>query len=87
MHLQRKKDLTKLLRILQKCGLCGVTGASVGCNAGGCKANYHFVCARTAQCVFLTDKKVFCQHHKHLADNGVSMGLISRHNFTLQTKD
>ena len=64
--------IPSVIYILQKCGMCGMTGASVGCNAGGCKANYHFVCAQNANAVFLQDKKVFCQHHGYFADTAVS---------------
>ena len=52
--------------------VCGVSGAAVGCNAAGCKANFHFLCARTAGCVFQLDKKVYCRYHHILADGRVS---------------
>ena len=48
--------------------MCGKAGATVGCNTKGCKANYHFMCARRDQCRFQEDKKVFCKHHRMYID-------------------
>ncbi|KAJ8388344.1 hypothetical protein AAFF_G00134980 [Aldrovandia affinis] len=41
-------------------------GATVGCCLSTCTSNYHFMCARLRHCVFLEDKKVYCQRHRDL---------------------
>ncbi|PVD27577.1 hypothetical protein C0Q70_12739 [Pomacea canaliculata] len=51
-----------------RCESCKTPGATVGCCVRGCPANYHFVCARHSDCVFLEDKTVFCSEHKQHAD-------------------
>ncbi|KAK6172193.1 hypothetical protein SNE40_015908 [Patella caerulea] len=51
-----------------KCDSCYKSGATVGCCNKFCSANYHFLCAKNKQCVFQTDKKVYCHQH---ADNAV----------------
>ncbi|XP_076803185.1 histone-lysine N-methyltransferase 2A-like isoform X2 [Clavelina lepadiformis] len=49
-----------------KCDFCRLPGATVGCNTRDCPKNYHFMCARSADCYFQDDKKVFCvRHHNH----------------------
>lgn len=49
---------------LSKCVYCSNKGATVGCNAKGCYDQYHYTCARNANCLFLVDKTMFCsQHH------------------------
>ncbi|OCT72451.1 histone-lysine N-methyltransferase 2A isoform X2 [Xenopus laevis] len=59
-----------------RCELCLKLGATVGCCLTSCTSNYHFMCARKKNCVFLEDKKVYCQKHKDLikgeivSDNG-----------------
>lgn len=47
-----------------KCAECGQKGATVGCNARNCSEQYHFPCARRANCAFMVDKKVFCPKHR-----------------------
>ncbi|KAH9509220.1 hypothetical protein Btru_046482 [Bulinus truncatus] len=51
-----------------KCDLCQQVGATVGCCAPNCKANYHFMCARKDNCAFLVDQTIFCQLHRHLTE-------------------
>jgi len=46
-----------------QCPECHLKGASVGCCARSCPETYHFACARTAGCVFLEDKSVYCKAH------------------------
>ncbi|XP_029430000.1 histone-lysine N-methyltransferase 2A isoform X2 [Rhinatrema bivittatum] len=59
-----------------RCELCLKPGATVGCCLTCCTSNYHFMCSRTTNCVFLDDKKVYCQRHRDLikgemvTDNG-----------------
>ncbi|XP_031762526.1 histone-lysine N-methyltransferase 2A isoform X2 [Xenopus tropicalis] len=59
-----------------RCELCLKLGATVGCCLTSCTSNYHFMCSRKKNCVFLEDKKVYCQKHKDLikgeivSDNG-----------------
>ncbi|XP_069750876.1 histone-lysine N-methyltransferase 2A isoform X4 [Narcine bancroftii] len=49
-----------------RCERCQKAGATVGCCLTSCQSNYHFMCARAKNCVFLDDKKVYCQRHKDL---------------------
>ncbi|XP_059814282.1 histone-lysine N-methyltransferase 2A-like isoform X3 [Hypanus sabinus] len=49
-----------------RCECCQKAGATVGCCLSSCQSNYHFMCARAKDCVFLDDKKVYCQLHKDL---------------------
>ncbi|XP_072342551.1 histone-lysine N-methyltransferase 2A isoform X2 [Scyliorhinus torazame] len=49
-----------------RCECCQKAGATVGCCLTSCQSNYHFMCARAKNCVFLDDKKVYCQRHKDL---------------------
>lgn len=51
-----------LIFYLQECCYCANKGATVGCCAKTCTANYHFKCAKSADCVFLDDKQVFCRN-------------------------
>ncbi|KAG8434544.1 hypothetical protein GDO86_012790 [Hymenochirus boettgeri] len=59
-----------------RCESCLKLGATVGCCLTSCTSNYHFMCSRLKNCIFLEDKKVYCQKHKDLikgemvADNG-----------------
>ena len=53
------------------CNVCGKKGATVGCCARICEANFHMMCALQAGCTFQMDKKVFCPHHDHLAKSRV----------------
>ncbi|XP_043532436.1 histone-lysine N-methyltransferase 2A isoform X3 [Chiloscyllium plagiosum] len=62
-----------------RCECCQKSGATVGCCLTSCQSNYHFMCARAKNCVFLDDKKVYCQRHKDLvkgetvADDGFAV--------------
>ncbi|XP_030632215.1 histone-lysine N-methyltransferase 2A [Chanos chanos] len=49
-----------------RCENCQRPGATVGCCLSSCTSNYHFMCARQRHCVFLEDKKVYCQRHRDL---------------------
>ncbi|RXM33206.1 Histone-lysine N-methyltransferase 2A [Acipenser ruthenus] len=49
-----------------RCEHCQRPGATVGCCLTSCTSNYHFMCARLKHCVFLEDKKVYCQRHRDL---------------------
>nr|XP_015192943.1 PREDICTED: histone-lysine N-methyltransferase 2A isoform X3 [Lepisosteus oculatus] len=49
-----------------RCEHCQRPGATVGCCLTSCTSNYHFMCARLRHCVFLEDKKVYCQRHRDL---------------------
>ncbi|KAJ8347766.1 hypothetical protein SKAU_G00263550 [Synaphobranchus kaupii] len=49
-----------------RCEHCQRPGATVGCCLSTCTSNYHFMCARLRHCVFLEDKKVYCQRHRDL---------------------
>uniref|UniRef100_A0A8C7TX02 Histone-lysine N-methyltransferase n=1 Tax=Oncorhynchus mykiss TaxID=8022 RepID=A0A8C7TX02_ONCMY len=49
-----------------RCENCQRPGATVGCCLTSCTRNYHFMCARQRHCVFLEDKKVYCQRHRDL---------------------
>ena len=48
----------------QRCDRCKEVGATVGCCTSTCSANYHFLCARMTNCVFLNNKEVYCQQHQ-----------------------
>lgn len=63
-----------LLQPYQRCERCNQTGATVGCCLTSCQSNYHFMCARSRQCVFQDDKKVYCHKHRHLISGRVSSG-------------
>uniref|UniRef100_A0A8C5G1U7 [histone H3]-lysine(4) N-methyltransferase n=1 Tax=Gouania willdenowi TaxID=441366 RepID=A0A8C5G1U7_GOUWI len=56
---------------LMRCERCNKTGATVGCCLTSCQSNYHFMCARSRQCVFQDDKKVYCHKHRHLISGRV----------------
>lgn len=49
-----------------RCEFCQKPGATVGCCLTSCTSNYHFMCSRAKNCVFLDDKKVYCQRHRDL---------------------
>ena len=44
----------------------------MGCCLTSCTSNYHFMCSRAKNCVFLDDKKVYCQRHRDLIKGEVS---------------
>ncbi|XP_034116270.1 histone-lysine N-methyltransferase trithorax isoform X1 [Drosophila albomicans] len=46
-----------------KCTVCGNRGATVGCNVKACGEHYHYPCARSIDCAFLTDKSMYCPAH------------------------
>ncbi|XP_053547112.1 histone-lysine N-methyltransferase 2A [Bombina bombina] len=57
-----------------RCELCQKLGATVGCCLNSCTSNYHFMCSRQKNCVFLEDKKVYCQKHRDLFKGEVVSG-------------
>ena len=57
----------------QRCDMCKDPGATVGCCASWCSANYHFHCARKNGCIFLQNKEVFCREHTSLAEDKVCL--------------
>ncbi|XP_023648005.2 histone-lysine N-methyltransferase 2A isoform X2 [Paramormyrops kingsleyae] len=59
---------------LMRCERCNQTGATVGCCLTSCQSNYHFMCARTRNCVFQDDKKVFCYKHRDLISGKIITG-------------
>ncbi|XP_036393918.1 histone-lysine N-methyltransferase 2B isoform X2 [Megalops cyprinoides] len=59
---------------LMRCERCNQTGATVGCCLTSCQSNYHFMCARTRNCVFQDDKKVFCHKHRDLISGKMVTG-------------
>uniref|UniRef100_T1J3M7 Histone-lysine N-methyltransferase trithorax n=1 Tax=Strigamia maritima TaxID=126957 RepID=T1J3M7_STRMM len=56
---------------VMKCERCALPGATVGCCLSGCRANYHFMCARKADAVFQEDKKVYCCTHRNKANQEI----------------
>lgn len=46
-----------------KCTVCQNRGATVGCNVKSCGEHYHYPCARSINCAFMTDKTVYCPAH------------------------
>nr|XP_056716404.1 histone-lysine N-methyltransferase 2A [Euleptes europaea] len=54
-----------------RCEFCVRPGATVGCCLASCTSNYHFMCSRAQNCVFLEDKKVYCQRHRDLIQGEV----------------
>ncbi|KAL5273646.1 KMT2A.2 family protein [Megaselia abdita] len=46
-----------------KCTVCQNRGATVGCNVKSCGEHYHYPCARSISCAFMTDKTVYCPAH------------------------
>uniref|UniRef100_A0A3B4G4I1 [histone H3]-lysine(4) N-methyltransferase n=1 Tax=Pundamilia nyererei TaxID=303518 RepID=A0A3B4G4I1_9CICH len=59
---------------LMRCERCNQSGATVGCCLTSCQSNYHFMCARSRQCVFQDDKKVYCYKHRHLISGRMITG-------------
>ena len=59
--------------LLQKCEYCRLPGATIGCNTRGCPKNYHFDCARNADCAFQDDKLVYCHKHASTAKTKVRL--------------
>ncbi|XP_020356343.2 histone-lysine N-methyltransferase 2B [Oncorhynchus kisutch] len=57
-----------------RCERCGQAGATVGCCLSSCQSNYHFMCARTRNCVFQEDRKVFCSRHRDLVSEKMVSG-------------
>ncbi|XP_068096949.1 histone-lysine N-methyltransferase 2A isoform X2 [Hyperolius riggenbachi] len=60
-----------------RCEHCLKLGATVGCCLSSCTSNYHFMCSRLKNCVFLEDKKVYCHRHRDLIKGEV----VSDNNF------
>ncbi|XP_075696252.1 histone-lysine N-methyltransferase 2A isoform X2 [Rhinoderma darwinii] len=60
-----------------RCEYCQKLGATVGCCLTSCISNYHFMCSRIKNCVFLEDKKVYCQKHRDIIKGEV----VSDNNF------
>ncbi|XP_053308604.1 histone-lysine N-methyltransferase 2A isoform X2 [Spea bombifrons] len=65
-----------------RCDLCMKLGATVGCCLNSCTSNYHFMCSRITNCVFLEDKKVYCQKHRDLIKGEV----VSDNSFEVQRR-
>ncbi|XP_028835065.1 histone-lysine N-methyltransferase 2A isoform X2 [Denticeps clupeoides] len=59
---------------LMRCERCNRTGATVGCCLTSCQSNYHFMCARSRNCVFQDDKRVFCYKHRDLISGKMITG-------------
>ncbi|XP_078538373.1 histone-lysine N-methyltransferase 2A isoform X2 [Lissotriton helveticus] len=57
-----------------RCEHCLRPGATVGCCLTSCTSNYHFMCSRAKNCVFLDDKKVYCQKHRDLIKGDIVTG-------------
>lgn len=57
--------------------MCALRGATVGCCAKGCLSNFHFMCARRADCVFMVDRQVFCANCTDSALGDVSVSLLN----------
>ncbi|BET00611.1 RNA polymerase II [Nesidiocoris tenuis] len=49
-----------------RCCFCDKKGASVGCCARSCPSTYHLSCALQSNCVFLSNKEVYCKIHSHM---------------------
>ncbi|CAB0010900.1 unnamed protein product, partial [Nesidiocoris tenuis] len=49
-----------------RCCFCDKKGASVGCCARSCPSTYHLSCALQSNCVFLSNKEVYCKNHSHM---------------------
>uniref|UniRef100_W5M8W3 [histone H3]-lysine(4) N-methyltransferase n=1 Tax=Lepisosteus oculatus TaxID=7918 RepID=W5M8W3_LEPOC len=59
---------------LMRCERCNQPGATVGCCLPSCQSNYHFMCARSNNCVFQEDKKVYCHKHRDLVSGKTVSG-------------
>ncbi|XP_065887325.1 histone-lysine N-methyltransferase 2B-like isoform X2 [Dysidea avara] len=46
-----------------RCDVCHDLGATIGCCAGRCSRSFHFLCALSADCIFLANKNLFCPEH------------------------
>lgn len=46
-----------------RCDVCHELGATIGCCASRCSRSFHFLCALSAECVFLANKNLFCPEH------------------------
>ncbi|CAL9691615.1 unnamed protein product [Knipowitschia caucasica] len=54
-----------------RCDRCGQSGATVGCCLVSCQSNFHFMCARSENCVFQHDRNVYCNKHRDLISDKV----------------
>lgn len=59
-----------------KCTVCQNRGATVGCNVKSCGEHYHYPCARSIDCSFMTDKTVYCP--AHLAYAGLKKATLEK---------
>ena len=57
----------------QLCHVCGQRGATVGCCARLCEANFHMLCALQADCILQDDKRVFCREHSYCVQSKVNI--------------
>ncbi|XP_029299572.1 histone-lysine N-methyltransferase 2B [Cottoperca gobio] len=65
-----------------RCDRCGQSGATVGCCLSTCQNNFHFMCARSQNCVFQLDRKMFCFKHRDL----VSAKMVSGKGFEVSRR-
>ena len=50
------------------CTFCGEPGAGLGCFNDACSATYHYLCAKTANCILISTRFIaFCPDHAHEA--------------------
>ena len=55
-----------------RCDVCHELGATIGCCACRCSRSFHFLCALSAECVFLANKNLFCPEHSSSCEDQVS---------------
>ena len=66
-RLKGMKEATRRCRKLT-CTFCGEIGAGLGCFNNSCRATYHFLCAKTANCILVNSRFIaFCPDHAHEA--------------------
>ena len=65
---EKMEASTYFFFLFQKCDLCHLYGATVGCCHSSCSSNYHYMCARKKRCTFLNNKEVYCHQHSSLCD-------------------
>jgi len=63
-----------------RCDACHELGATIGCCAGRCSRSFHFLCALSADCIFLANKNLFCPEHVSSCEDQVSLqGSVTLH--------
>lgn len=48
-----------------RCSLCKDKGGGLGCFIKNCDKSYHYLCAKTSNCLFVNSKFIiYCEEHR-----------------------